>query len=225
LEWAIAEPRLFRHIIPIATNARHSPWGIAFNASQRLSIEADGTWANRNPEAGLSGMKVARGMALISYRHYETYQRSQAETTNEKIDEFKSESYQRYQGEKLGRRFNAFSYYKLSQGMDSHNVGRGRGTVAKALEKIKAHTLCIGIETDILFPVVEQQLIASHVGGARYEMIRSPYGHDGFLLEFEQIEKLITQFLEDTRGKQPRPQGTQDTGSSVNKLSSQHGRS
>lgn len=225
LEWAITEPQLFRHIIPIATNAQHSPWGIAFNASQRLCIEADGTWTKRNPIAGLNGMKVARSVALISYRHYETYQRSQAESSNEKIDDFKSESYQRYQGEKLGRRFNAFSYYKLSQGMDSHNVGRGRGSIAKALEKIKARTLCIGIETDILFPVEEQQLIATHVSGARYELIRSPYGHDGFLLEFEQIEKLITHFLEDYPGKEAGPQERQDPGSSVNKLSSQHGRS
>ena len=224
LEWAIEEPSLFEHIIPIATNAHHSPWGIAFNASQRLCIEADTTWTNRNPEAGRGGMKVARGIALISYRHYETYERSQAETSAEKIGDFKSESYQRYQGEKLARRFNAFSYYKLSQGMDSHNVGRGRGSAEQALRKIKSRTLCIGIETDILFPLVEQQFLAAHIPNTKYEMIRSPYGHDGFLLEFEQIEKLITHFLEHT------PDSAADTspvskGSSIDKLSSEHGRS
>jgi len=225
LEWAIEEPQLFEHIIPIATNSQHSPWGIAFNASQRLCIEADSSWQNRNPEAGIEGMKVARGVALISYRHYETYQRSQTETNNKKISDFKSESYQRYQGDKLAKRFNAFSYYKLSQGMDSHNVARGRGSAEQALRQIKANTLCIGIETDILFPIVEQQFIATYVPGARFEMIRSPFGHDGFLLEFEQIEKLISKFLEDTKVNQAENPDQLDAGSSVNKLSSKHGRS
>lgn len=223
MEWAIEEPGLFENIVPIATNAQHSPWGIAFNASQRLCIEADSSWQNRNPEAGIEGMKVARGVALISYRHYETYQRTQAETSNKKIADFKSESYQRYQGDKLAKRFNAFSYYKLSQGMDSHNIGRGRDSIEKALQQIKAETLCIGIETDILFPAVEQQFIANHVPGAKYEMIRSPYGHDGFLLEFEQIEKLISKFLEDTKMKRAK-QPDFDAGSSINKLTSKHGR-
>ena len=225
LEWAIEEPQLFEHIIPIATNSQHSPWGIAFNASQRLCIEADSSWQNRNPEAGIEGMKVARGVALISYRHYETYQRSQTETNNKKISDFKSESYQRYQGDKLAKRFNAFSYYKLSQGMDSHNIARGRGSAEQALRQIKANTLCIGIETDILFPIVEQQFIATYVPGARFEMIRSPFGHDGFLLEFEQIEKLISKFLEDTKVNQAENPDQLDAGSSVNKLSSKHGRS
>jgi homoserine O-acetyltransferase len=69
LEWAIEEPDLFEHIVPLATNAFHSPWGIAFNASQRFAIEADASWKNRDPRAGMEGMKVARGIALISYRH------------------------------------------------------------------------------------------------------------------------------------------------------------
>ncbi|MGN6530362.1 MAG: homoserine O-acetyltransferase family protein, partial [Ginsengibacter sp.] len=119
LEWAIEEPELFENIFPIATNARHSAWGIAFNASQRMSIEADNTWKEKNPHAGMEGMKAARSIALISYRHYETYHASQSEHHIDKIDNYKSESYQKYQGEKLGKRFNAFSYYFLSKGMDS----------------------------------------------------------------------------------------------------------
>ena len=73
LEWAVEEPELFNHIIPIATNAFHSPWAIAFNSSQRMCIEADSTWKNKNAEAGIIGMKVARSVALLSYRNYETY--------------------------------------------------------------------------------------------------------------------------------------------------------
>ena len=201
LEWAVEEPELFENIFPIATNARHSAWGIAFNASQRMSIEADSTWKEKNPEAGMEGMKAARSVALISYRHYETYHASQSEHHIDKIENYKSESYQKYQGEKLGKRFNAFSYYLLSKGMDSHNVGRGRGSIENALQRIKGKTTAIGITTDILFPVSEQQFIAENVAGASFFSIDSLYGHDGFLLEYEQIEKIISDSLEKVESK------------------------
>ncbi len=201
LEWAIEESELFENIFPIATNARHSAWGIAFNASQRMSIEADGTWKEKKPEAGMEGMKAARSIALISYRHYETYHASQSEHHIDKIENYKSESYQKYQGEKLGKRFNAFSYYFLSKGMDSHNVGRGRGSIENALQRIKAKTTAIGITTDILFPVSEQQFIAANVSGASFFSIDSLYGHDGFLLEYEQIEKIISNSLAKVESK------------------------
>lgn len=195
LEWAITEPDLFEYIFPIATNARHSAWGIAFNASQRMAIEADCTWKENDPLAGMAGMKVARSMALLSYRHYETYHVSQSEHHYEKREDYKSESYQRYQGEKLSRRFNAFSYYFLSKAMDAHNIGRHRGSMEKALQHIKAKTLAIGINTDILFPVTEQRFIAEHIPGAAFRAIDSLYGHDGFLLEYQQLEQIIKDFI------------------------------
>ena len=111
LEWAIEEPDLFEHIVPIATNAFHSPWGRAFNASQRHCIELDPTWKQNDPEAGMNGMKVARGVALLSYRNQETYNFYQADTDLNSLGPYKSESYQCYQGEKLAARFNAFSYF------------------------------------------------------------------------------------------------------------------
>ncbi len=195
LEWAVEAPDLFNFIFPIATNAVHSPWGIAFNASQRLCIEADSTWKEDAATAGMEGMKVARSVALISYRNYNTYQLHQSESTSEQIDHFRSDSYQRYQGEKLARRFNAFSYYALTRSMDSHNLGRGRSSIEGALTRIKARTLVIGIHTDILFPPHEQQFIADHIPGATCRIIDSVYGHDGFLLEHEQIQQLIRNFM------------------------------
>jgi homoserine O-acetyltransferase len=104
-------------------------------------------------------------------------------------------SYQQYQGEKLAKRFNAFSYYFLSMGMDSHNVGRERGSIEEALRQITARTLAIGIDTDILFPLSEQEFIAKKIKNAEFVAIHSNYGHDGFLLEFEQIEEIIKKFL------------------------------
>lgn len=195
LEWAIEEPGLFEHIVPIATNAYHSPWGIAFNASQRSCIENDITWKEKNPQAGMEGMKTARGLALLSYRHYETYLKDQSESSAEKTSGFKSESYQRYQGEKLAKRFNAFSYHVLSRSMDSHHVGRGRTTIEAALQRIKAKSLVIGITTDMLFPLREQQYLGETIPGAVFKAIYSPYGHDGFLLEFDAITELIREML------------------------------
>ncbi len=199
LEWAIAEPQLFEFIFPIATNARHSAWGIAFNASQRLAIETDPTWMQLAQGAGIAGMKTARSIALLSYRNYDTYEAGQAETENESVTGFKSESYQRYQGEKLAKRFNAFSYYFLSKSMDAHNLGRGRGGTQQALGQVRAKTLVIGIESDILFPLSEQQYLAAHIAGATYIPIYSTYGHDGFLLEFEQIATCINKYVDANR--------------------------
>jgi homoserine O-acetyltransferase len=195
LEWAIEEPDAFEHVIPMATNAYHSPWGIAFNASQRHAIEADATWEQDDAKAGLKGMMVARGIALISYRHYQTYHITQSEDINNNIEKFKSESYQQYQGEKLGKRFNAFSYYFLSKGMDSHNVGRGRESVEAALQQIKARCLVISIATDVLFQPPEQEFLARNITDASLKIIHSNYGHDGFLLEYEQIGNVIHEFL------------------------------
>ncbi len=195
LEWAIIEPELFHVIIPIATNAKHSPWGIAFNATQRMAIIQDDTWKNKKATAGLHGMKVARSIALLSYRHYNTYYNSQTDNDVDKLQNYKSESYQQYQGEKLATRFNAFSYYFLSKSMDSHNVGRKRNSVIEALKKITAKTLVIGITTDVLFPVQEQIFLFENIKNAKIELIESPYGHDGFLTEGEKINELLLNFI------------------------------
>ena len=202
LEWAIIEPDLFEHIIPIATNAQHSPWGIAFNSSQRWCIHNDATWKNEDAAAGIEGMKIARSIALLSYRHYETYAASQQGYTSDTellpVDKqvSKAETYQHYQGEKLARRFNAFSYHFLSLGMDKHNVGRGRTSVQAALSHIKAKTLVIGISSDILFPPAEQETIAAYIPNAQLVIIDSYYGHDGFLLEYESITQHLEDFCE-----------------------------
>ena len=200
LEWAIEEPLLFKHIVLLATNAVHSPWGIAFNATQRHAIETDITWKEKNETAGIQGMMVARQIALMSYRNYDTYGYTQAEEDNEKTGNFKSGSYQQYQGIKLARRFNAFSYYFLSKSMDAHNVGRSRGNAIKALQQVRAKTLVISISSDILFPPQEQEFIAAQIPGAVYKAIDSTYGHDGFLLEFDQIGNVINEFFDAVKG-------------------------
>jgi homoserine O-acetyltransferase len=191
VEWGIMQPTLFEQLILIATNAVHSPWGIAFNESQRMSIEVDPTWRESRPDAGLDGMKAARATALISYRNYETYQITQYRTENALGNHLRAISYQRYQGEKLAKRFNAYSYYILSEMMDSQDVGRNRGGVIAALKQIKAKTLVIGIKSDALFPIIEQEFLAKHIPDASFQIIDSLYGHDGFLIESSLMTKAI----------------------------------
>jgi homoserine O-acetyltransferase len=200
LEWAVEEPDLFTYIVPIATNAEHSAWGRAFNASQRMAIESDPSWTQAHPEAGMTGLRVARSIALLSYRHYSTYLEKQSDTDPELLHGFRSESYQRYQGEKLARRFNAFSYVALSRGMDSHHLGRGRGSVPAALRRISAQTLVIGITSDVLFPPSEQEFLARHIPRATFAAIHSDYGHDGFLLEDEKITAEVLAFAPELAG-------------------------
>lgn len=196
LEWVIMKPTLVRNLIQIASNAQHSPWGIAFNESQRMAIQYDSTWSESTPTAGLDGMRTARSIALLSYRHYRTYATTQQELSAEKIDDFRAASYQQYQGEKLARRFNAFTYWILSKAMDSHHVGRGRSSIEEVLRSVKSRCLFIGVDTDLLFPPPEQELLARSVPHAQHKTITSDYGHDGFLIEVEKLTQTINYFYQ-----------------------------
>ncbi|GAB3925753.1 homoserine O-acetyltransferase family protein [Mucilaginibacter myungsuensis] len=194
LEWSILEPERINNLILIATNARHSPWGIAFNESQRLALQADDSFYSETPDGGSKGLKAARSMALLSYRTYHTYGKTQKDQSDE-VNNYRATSYQNYQGDKLVNRFNAYSYWYLSKVMDSHNVGRGRGGVKLALATVKAKTLVIGITSDVLFPIDEQHYLADNIPGAQFTELDSFYGHDGFLIDTEELTNIISTFL------------------------------
>jgi homoserine O-acetyltransferase len=188
LEWSIMEPT-------------HSPWGIAFNESQRMALSADATFYDNTPDGGSKGLKAARSIALISYRTYKTYALTQQEQTDE-LHNYRAASYQNYQGQKLVNRFNAYSYWYLTKVMDSHNVGRDRHGVDKALSFITAKTLVIGIKSDVLFPIEEQQYLFRQIPKAALAEIDSFYGHDGFLIDTGNLTNIISSFLKtDVKGK------------------------
>lgn len=193
LEWSLLIPDKIEHIIPIATNLKHSPFGIAFNEAQRMAIQADPTFYAKLENGGETGLKAARAIGMLSYRTYEGYKITQSEKDNSGFDEFKASSYQNYQGEKLAKRFNAFSYWILSKAMDSHNVFRDRGE--KVLERCRMPALVIGIDSDLLFPITEQEEIAKHLPHAKFVSLQSDFGHDGFLVETESLTNHIKQFL------------------------------
>lgn len=197
LEWAILQPKVFEKVVLIATNAQHSPYGIAFNESQRWAIENDPTFSLPSPDAGKEGLALARSIAMISYRSYVGYSTTQKEATIPNGKTHNAASYQRYQGKKLAERFQAHSYHLLSRAMDSHHVGRGRISIEDALSNIQAKTLCVGISSDSLFPTCEQKFLAQHIPQAQYVEIDSLFGHDGFLTESPQLSWVLQSFLEE----------------------------
>lgn len=177
VEWAVQEPSLFENINLVATNSQHSPWGIAFNEAQRMAL---------NNVDKSKGLAAARAIAMLSYRHYNTFESTQKDE-DQRWDDFSASSYQQYQGFKLEKRFTNESYHYLSKAMDSHNVGRHGLSIKNALQRIKSKTMVIGIDTDILFPIQEQQLLADNIPNAQLAVIKSNYGHDGFLVETDQL--------------------------------------
>ncbi len=192
IEWAIQEPTRIKKLILIATNAVQSPFGKAFNEAQRLALKADATFGIDN--GGKAGLKAARALAMVSYRSYEDFAIKQRDE-QEKVDNFNACSYLAYQGQKFIDRFSSLSYFSITKAMDSHNVGRGRGGVKSALSQIQAETLVINVSSDFLFPLIEQALICKHIANVRFGRIDSIHGHDAFLIEYAQLNLLISNFL------------------------------
>ncbi len=199
VEWAIMEPDVIKHLIMIAGGVKATSWTAGLNEAQRMAILADESFFSRKPDGGIAGMKAARAIALLSYRNAQAYNQTQTLHEDDDFRRLKAITYQQYQGEKLANRFNAYSYFVLTRAFDSHHVGRKRSGLEKALAEVKAKTLGIAIDTDILFPKEDQELIKKHIPGARLEFIHSDYGHDGFLLEFQSITKIVRKFMKDVK--------------------------
>lgn len=191
-EWLVTEPKFAKKGILIATSAFSSPWAIAFNESQRMAIESDPTYGEKSDEAGAKGMAAARSIALLSYRGGDAYNQTQGEVDGkEKVKGFRASSYQRYQGEKLVKRFNAYSYHLFTRLIDTHNIGRARGGVEAALSTIEAEVSVVAISSDILFPVSDHKPFVDYIPGAEFHVIDSTFGHDGFLIEHEKLNTII----------------------------------
>ena len=197
LEWSVLEKDIIKNLILLSTSATESAWGIAVHTTQRLAIEADCTWHDATREAGKKGLKAARAVGLLSYRNYGILVQKQTDPDIEKTDHYRASSYMEYQGEKLVNRFNAYSYWLLTKAMDSHHLARGRNiTAEKVLHGILQRTLIIGIHSDILCPLREQQFLADHLPNATFIAIDSAYGHDGFMVETAIVTKHIRDWRE-----------------------------
>ncbi len=207
IEWAVMYPDFVANVVPIATGASHTAWGIGLNEVARQAIFTDPDYMNGNYYASgqpARGLALARMIAMMSYRSPESFslrfQRGRMWDDDGKgafdtKNIFQVESYLHYQGVKLVERFDANTYIYITRAMDMHDVARGRGKIEDVLGSVKGRTMCVGITSDVLYPAVEQRGLAELIPGARYEEIQSIHGHDAFLIEFEQMNRLLVEFL------------------------------
>lgn len=199
LEWPLLYPEFIQTTISLGSTARHTAWHIGLSATQREAIVSDPAWKDGNygDEQPRQGLGLARKIAMISYRSALSFeQRFDRKLQDGQKDYFAVESYLDYQGDKLVERFDANCYLTLTEIMDTHNVGRGRGGHIQALQQITCPTLIISITSDVLYPRHEQQELVDHIPNAEYTLIDSEKGHDAFLIEFDQITEKVTPFIE-----------------------------
>lgn len=201
LEFGLMDPRI-RSLALFAMGKSHSPWAIGISHAQRKAIYADENWKDgfydpkTPPQKGLS---VARALAMITYRSPQNYEHKFRRDFNTNKDQFEVESYLDYQGEKLSFRFDANAYLTLTKAMDSHDVSRKRGSFRDILGSLKTPCLILGIDSDLLYPIAEQQELAELIPNSEFKEIHSDYGHDAFLIEFEQINKHLISFYHSTK--------------------------
>lgn len=210
LEWAFMFPEVVNAALPIAVSARASAWQIGIQSSQIRFIEADPAWqggdyygTGRSP---LEGMGQARRIAHLTYRGelevderfgvdpqhgenpYGPYRRSD--------QRFAVEGYLDRQADKLKERFDAGSYVALTDALNRHDIGRGRGGMNAALGACSVPTMIVGVDTDILYPFHQQEHLSRNLGNfIGMSKITSPTGHDGFLIESRQMGLALTKFL------------------------------
>jgi homoserine O-acetyltransferase len=198
LEWAAMEPSFIERLFLTVTAARESAWRIAIHTAQRMAIEADSSFQQSFDKAGENGLKAARAIGMLTYRSPHIYDDKQRDEDSNKLDDFKASSYIEYQGNKLAKRFNAYSYWSLTKAMDTHNLARGRNkSIEEILQGLPQRTLVMGIHTDILCPLHEQEFLAEKIPNAELIAIDSEYGHDGFLTERKEIALHLNRWLKE----------------------------
>lgn len=212
LEFAVSHPERVQRLAVLASTAQTTADQIAANSLQRAAIQMDPAFAGGDyyeADAGEGphrGLSLARRMALMTYRASDELNSRFARSWQSDVSplgddgRFSVESYLDFHGNKFTRRFDASSYVTLTYAMDSHDVGAGRGGVSAALGLVTAQTLVVGISSDRLFPVEDQHRIAAGVpdalDGDTAAVIESEFGHDGFLIEHEQVGAHLRRLLE-----------------------------
>lgn len=207
LEWAVMQPERVERLFVLATPAATSAEQIAWASPQIAAIRSDPGWRGgdyhdaapgKGPHLGLG---IARRIAHLSYRSpYELGERfgrgPQDGEDPWRGGRYAVESYLDHHADKLVHRFDAASYVRLTEMMNAHDVGRGRGGVAAGLARVTARTLVAGVSSDRLYPVEQQAELAGGIPGAdALRVIDSPYGHDSFLIEAPTVNGMLAELL------------------------------
>ena len=207
MEWAAIYPEMVEAIAPIATPGKAYPQSIAYRKAQRKAIMLDPEWRGGN-YYGIScpkeGIELARLVGFISYRSEKEFavRFGRDHHDPDLFDlkgRFEIESYLEHHGKKLAGWYDANTYLYLSKSMDLHDMGRGFESYEQGIQRIESKVLMVGINSDILFPVHQQKEVVKILRQTNpnvvYEEVDSIYGHDAFLIEEEQISKLIRDCL------------------------------
>jgi len=196
LEWAAMYPERVGSVVPIGVGGQHSAWCIGMSEAQRMAIQADPNWNGgyysdeSPPDAGLA---AARMMAICTYRSWQSF--DERFGRSKRSDElYEVQSYLRHQGRKINDRFDANTYVTLTHAMHTHDLGRGRGEYQDVLANIRQPALVVSVSTDTLYPPHEQETLAELLPNARYVLLESAHGHDGFLIETEELGQIIARF-------------------------------
>jgi homoserine O-acetyltransferase len=206
LEWIVGHPDTVRAALILAVGARATADQIGTQSTQVSAIKADPNWqggdyyeSGRTPHVG---MELARRFAHLTYRgEVELDDRFGNDVQGDEQPatggRYAVESYLEHQGDKLAGRFDAGTYVVLTDALSSHDVGRGRGGVPAALAGCTVPVIVGGITSDRLYPLrLQEELAALLPTCPELNVVETPYGHDGFLVETEAVGKLIRQTLE-----------------------------
>ncbi|PAU94491.1 homoserine O-acetyltransferase [Aliifodinibius salipaludis] len=193
LEWCIMDERPQSAVL-VGMGEKHRPWAIGISHTQRQAIYNDPSWDGgfySEDDPPKKGLALARMIAMNSYRHPSDFDKKFGRRLQEGKSQYEVESYLSYQGKKLVDRFDAVSYVRLTQAMDSHDIRRSRPKIRKTIAGLTIPIAVVGIDSDMLYPAKECQDLANQLPNSRYKEITSPHGHDAFLIEFDQLNSIV----------------------------------
>ncbi len=210
LQWTIQYPGIVEKCIPIAATASLSPQALAFDAVGRNAITSDSHWNSgkyHGKEKPKKGLAIARMIGHITYLSDESMVLKFGRRLQQRADygydletEFQVESYLHYQGNKFGDLFDANSYLYLTKAIDYFDLKKKYGSLENAFQTVTTKFLLIGIHSDWLYPAKQSREIALSLMKLQKNVafceLNSPYGHDAFLLENEEMSTLIRNFLD-----------------------------
>lgn len=214
LEWAVGHPDRVATAVVLASCAQATADQIAWCSPQLAAIRSDPQWLGGDYDDGpgpVAGLGVARRVAHVTYRseaELDTRFGRSPQPGEQPLGgggRYAVESYLDHHADKLARRFDARSYVVLTEAMSSHDVGRGRGGLAQALGRVSADLVVAAVDTDRLYPPRLSELVVEHAPTARpLHLLRSAYGHDGFLIETHQVGTVVRTVLPSVRVPAPR---------------------
>ncbi|WP_335871586.1 homoserine O-acetyltransferase MetX [Bacillus sp. 2205SS5-2] len=196
LEWGLLYPTFMKKVVVLAATPYLSDYGIAFNTIGAVAIQNDPHWQNGNYEssAEIKGFETARMAGMVTYRSRELFNEKFNRRKGKQHD-FEIQSYLEYQGKKLAKRFDANSYLALIAAMNSHDIGKGRKGWQQAAKHYQCELCLIAFQGDLLYPSEELEQLHDQLIQSTYHYVKTDFGHDGFLVEFQQWAHLLSAFL------------------------------